>query len=191
MDLLNDQPWVLAGAIFAARVTDVSFGTLRTIMVFRGYRVYAALLGFCEVLLWIMAAGSVIQNLERWYLAVAYAGGFATGNIVGMWIEARLAMGYELVRAISDNRDVDLAERLRGHRYSVVAMPGFAENELPVEVVLVTERRRNVPRLMQRIYELDPDAVCTVTDVKGRPYRSAPRMAGPIAADWWRITKKK
>lgn len=191
MELFYDHPWALAGAIFAARVLDVSFGTLRTIMVFRGYRVYAALLGFCEVLLWIMAAGSVIQNLERWYLVVAYAGGFATGNIVGMWIEARLAMGYELVRAISDNREVDLAARLRDQRYSVVSMPGYAEDEMPVEVVLVTERRRNVPRLMRRIYEVDPDAVCTVTDVKGRPYRSAPRVPGPVAADWWRVAKKK
>ena len=191
MDLLIDQPWILASAIFAARVLDVSFGTLRTIMVFRGYRIYAALLGFCEIMLWILAAGSVIHNLERWYLVVAYAAGFATGNIVGMWIEARLAIGYELVRAISDNRDVDLAEHLRGNRYSVVSIPGFLDDELPVEVVLVTERRRKVPHLMRLIYDLDPEAVCTVTDVKGRPYRSAPRAAGPTAADWWRVAKKK
>jgi uncharacterized protein YebE (UPF0316 family) len=97
MDFSQLPPWLLALAIFSARIVDVSLGTLRTIVVFRGYPIVAAVLGFFEILVWLVAAGQVFQNLGAWYLAIAYAGGFAAGNIVGMWFESKLAMGSELV----------------------------------------------------------------------------------------------
>ncbi|MCA9319888.1 MAG: DUF2179 domain-containing protein, partial [Planctomycetes bacterium] len=91
MDFLHEYPALLALVIFLARIGDVSIGTLRTILVFRGRSIPAAVLGFFEVLIWITAAGQVIRNLDAWYLTIAYAGGFAMGNIVGIWLESKLA----------------------------------------------------------------------------------------------------
>ena len=124
MDGLLDNPVVLTVAIFAARVIDVSLGTIRTILVFRGHKYVAALIGFVEILIWVVAASKVIQNLDTWYLAVAYAGGFATGNIVGIYLEGKLAIGTELVRAVSKDESVELAEHLRSKGYEVVELAG-------------------------------------------------------------------
>ncbi len=65
LELLNNEPWLLAIAIFAARVGDVSLGTVRTIVVFRGYKFLAAAIGFFEILLWVAAAGQVLTNLDN------------------------------------------------------------------------------------------------------------------------------
>ena len=167
MDLLNTSPWLLSGAIFLARVLDVSLGTLRTILVFRSYPVFAAMLGFFEIVVWVVAAGQVLRDLNRWYLIVAYAGGFAAGNVVGIWLESKLAVGMELVRAISVNRDVKLAQQLRAADYSVIELAG-ANGQAPVEVLLISEKRRRIPRLLSLIEAIDPDAVCTITDIKRR-----------------------
>lgn len=166
MEFLDQYPALLCLLIFCARVTDVSLGTIRTIMVFRSYRTLAAVIGFCEVMVWLLAASRVLQHLDQWYLAVSYAGGFATGNAVGIWLEAKLAVGLELVRAVSADPMVNLAQSLRSAGHPVVTWPGRGDRGEPVEVMLVVEKRRRVPQLLQSIEQKDPKAVCTVTDVK-------------------------
>ena len=192
MDILNDYPLLLAAVIFLARIIDVSLGTLRTILVFKSYRILAALIGFFEVLIWLIAAGKVIQNLDSWYLAIAYAAGFATGNIVGIWLEAKLAMGSELIRAVSENREIALANRLREHDYSVIEIAGRGENDVPVEVLLVVEKRRKLPQLLRMITQIDPEAVFTISDVKRQHKRVAPASRRKSSfASWLFHVKRK
>lgn len=174
-EFLQANPALLAVGIFVARILDVSLGTVRTIIVFRGHRFWAAALGFVEVLLWLTAAGQVFQNLDAWYLAVAYAGGFAAGNIVGISLEARMAMGSELVRVVSEDRNVELARTLRRLGHSVTELEGRGDGGKPVEVLLVVEKRRRVPKLLDAIRTADPKAVWTVSDVKRQPLVLADR----------------
>ena len=190
---LEAHPLLLVLAIFLARVTDVSLGTLRTIFVLKGHRILAAFLGFFEILIWLAAAGQVIRNLDTWYLAVAYAGGFATGNIVGSWIESKLALGLELVRILGHDPSIGLPRKLRYLGYEVACLRGEEGDETPLEILLITERRRRVPQLLRIISELDPEAVCTINEVK----RPAQAMAGRQRCPFWRrpdmmrISKRK
>jgi len=193
LGFLDQHPVLMIAAIFLARVCDVSLGTLRTIVIFRGYRMLAALLGFFEVLIWLLAAGQVIRNLDTWYLAFAYASGFATGNVVVSWLEAKLAIGLELVRIISTRSDSDLAGGLTRLGYDVTELSAVANTARDVEVVLVVERRRRVPELMRRVAELDPTAVCTMNDVKRLNAPGTPplRRSGYFLTDWLRVSKRK
>ena len=151
--------------IFFARVADVSLGTFRTIVVFRGHKFLASFIGFFEIIIWLVAAAQVLTNLDQWYLALAYASGFAVGNYVGIWIESRFAIGDELIRCISFNRDV-LAEKIRNKGFKVASFDGDMGEAHPVELLLIVEKRRNVPSLIQLIKELDQTAVYSVSDVK-------------------------
>ncbi|MEX1024520.1 MAG: DUF5698 domain-containing protein [Planctomycetota bacterium] len=166
MEFLLDRPLLLCAAVFFARVTDVTLGTLRTILVFRAYRARAALIGFIEVLIWLGAASLVLQNLSTWPIAVAYAGGFAAGNFVGISLETKLAMGQELVRVISANRAVELAAKLRARSFSVTELVGRDDAGGPVEVLLVVEERRRLPELLRLVEETDSEAVYTLSDIK-------------------------
>lgn len=166
MEFLNAHPWLLALLIFLARITDVSLGTVRTIMVFRGYRLISAMIGFCEVLIWIIAVGHVMKNLTHWYLIISYAAGFATGNMVGIWLEAKLAIGNAVVRVISENPEIQMSERLRERDYVVTEVYGKGSGPLPVEISFIAEKRRGIPALLQLIEEIDPDAFYTVEDIR-------------------------
>jgi uncharacterized protein YebE (UPF0316 family) len=164
-EFLLEYPYLLAPLIFFARVADVSLGTFRTIVVFRGHKLLASFIGFFEIMIWLVAAAQVLTNIDKWYLALAYAGGFAVGNFVGMWIESHFAIGSEVVRCISFNRDV-LAEKIRSEGYKVASFDGDMGSEVPVELLLIVEKRRNVPALINLIKELDPTAVYSLSDVK-------------------------
>lgn len=181
MELFHDLPWLLAPIIFFARICDVSLDTVRLILVVRSYRGLATAIGFLEILIWVTAAGLVFRNLGHWYLAIAYAAGFATGNFVGIWLEQRLAMGLELVRTVSENLDINLANRLRAHGYSVIELAGKGDGNVQVEVLLIVERRRKVPALLKAIHEEDPAAFWTITDVK-RQQPILPALAPDLAA---------
>ncbi len=163
---LQAHPVWLAPAIFLLRIGDVSLGTVRTISVIRGHRALAAFIGFFEVLIWLTAVGQVLGHLDRWYLVIAYAAGFATGNLVGIVLESALAMGDAVVRAISPNREVALAKVLRAGDYFVTALEGTGANGLPVEVLFVVTKRRNLPKLLALIEKADPLAFCTIEDVR-------------------------
>lgn len=166
MELIHDQPVLLSLAVFLARVADVSLGTVRTILVFRAYRFTAAIVGFFEVLIWIAAAGAVLSDLSAWYVAVAYALGFATGTYLGIWLDGKLGVGMEMVRVLSRRADVELARRLREDEYSVTEIAGQDDSGSPVEVLLIVAGRRKLPRLLRTIEAADPDAVWTISDVK-------------------------
>ena len=162
---LAQTPYILALLIFIARVADVSLGTFRTIVVFRGHKFLAAFIGFFEIMIWLTAAGQVFQNLDQWYLALAYAGGFSIGNFVGMSIESHFAIGNELIRCLSFNRDI-LAEKIRHDGFQVISVDGDMGDNKLVELMFIVEKRRNIPRLIKLIKDYDKTAVYSVSDVK-------------------------
>lgn len=164
-ELFIVYPYLLVPLIFLARVADVSLGTFRTIVVFRGQKLLASFIGFFEIMIWLVAASKVLNNLDQWYLALAYASGFAVGNYVGIWIESRFAIGNELIRCISYNRDV-LADKLREEGFKVVSFDGDMGKAYPVELLLITDKRRNIPSLIALIKKLDKSAVYSISDVK-------------------------
>lgn len=166
LTFLNAHPWLLAFVIFLARVGDVSLGTFRSIVVFRGYRLLAAIIGFFECIVWISAAGIVFSNLSEWYLILAYAAGFGTGNYVGIWLESRIAFGSELVRVISYRKNSRLTEKLRKAGFNAIELSGSSEHEQSIEVILIIEQRRRITQLLDTIRREDPDAVYTISDVK-------------------------
>lgn len=192
LELLLANPWLLALAIFLARVGDVSLGTVRTIVVFRGYALLAAAIGFVEILLWVVAASQVLTNLQDWYLAVAYAGGFAAGNYVGIRLEGLLAMGDELVRIISFKTDGELGRTLRAGGFEPIELEGDMGDDRPVEVLIVEASRRQMPRLTRLVKETDAEAIYTINDIKRARHGHDPLRRRPtLFTDWLSARKRK
>lgn len=191
LELINSQPWILAVAIFLARLADVSLGTVRTIVVFRGFKFLAAVIGFFEVILWVAAAGQVLTNLDDWYLAIAYAAGFAAGTYVGIWLESKMAMGDELIRAISYARDSYLARTLREAGFDAIELKAQREADEPLEVVLVVATRRRVARAISLIRAADPQAIYTIHDVKQAHHGAYDAPVHTPFLSGWRVRGKR
>jgi uncharacterized protein YebE (UPF0316 family) len=130
--------------------------------------------------------------LDAWYLAVAYAAGYAVGNVVGISLESKLAIGLELVRAISYDFRAGLGEELRARGYSVIELNGRDGDGKSLEIILIEEKRRLVPRLLDLVRQLDPSAHWTVSDIRSRVNGASPhRPAVAAGLDWLRAVKRK
>lgn len=158
---MPEMAWYIPLLIFFARVCDVSIGTVRTIFVIGGHQWLSALLGFFEVIIWVLAVGGVITHLTNVFAVLGYAGGFATGVIVGMAIESRLALGYRAVRAISTDVSVNLSERLRDCGFRVTKVQGSGRSG-PVELAFMVVRRRELKALFSAIEKIDARAFISV-----------------------------
>ena len=80
--------------IFVVRVASITMDTLRFMLTMRGKQGIAWILGFIESVLYVVIIGAVLKELSNVLYVVAYSAGFATGNVVGMAIEKRLAIGF-------------------------------------------------------------------------------------------------
>lgn len=73
--------------IFFARIIDVSLGTIRMILVIRGDKLPAALIGFFEIMVYTVALGLVVGSLDDPVKLIVFCTGFALGILVGSVIE--------------------------------------------------------------------------------------------------------
>lgn len=151
--------------VFFARVIDVSMGTFRIILISRGYVHIAPFLGFFEILVWITALGHVLNNLNGAVSYVAYAGGFATGNYVGMKLEALISIGYQSIRIITSEKITVLPLSLReeGFGITTVAARGMKGE---VQLIYTTIAKSKVKKLLEIVETLEPKAFVTIEDVR-------------------------
>jgi uncharacterized protein YebE (UPF0316 family) len=151
--------------IFFARLTDVSMATIRMIMVVRGKRLVAALIGFFEVTIYVLAIGRVLNGLNNPINILVYASGFATGNYMGIFLEEKLAIGNILVQVISDHEVMRLVEILRGKGFGVTVVEGYGRQGIR-HLLNITLQRKNLHNLYEIIEEHDKNAFITVMDTR-------------------------
>ncbi|TVQ59888.1 MAG: DUF2179 domain-containing protein [Phycisphaerales bacterium] len=163
--MMSEMAWYIPVLIFVARICDVSIGTVRLIMMMSGKRVTSAILGFFEVVIWVLAVGGVLQFLTHPLALIAYGLGFSAGVYVGMMIEHKLALGYRMVRVINPGAEADLATLLRERGYRVTRVDGRGRSG-PVEVAFMVVRRRAVESLRKLIEEIAPQAFITIERVE-------------------------
>ncbi len=159
------EPAVLFGAflIFAAKVIDVSIGSMRLIFLTRGKKYIAAILGFVESIVYIVALGFVVTRLDNPLNIIMYGLGFAAGNIVGSVIEERMAVGYMTVQVISVPEAEELVQSLRDSGYGVTCWEGEGR-EGPHSVLSCTLARKELPSLMKIVDAWDSKAFVTILD---------------------------
>ncbi len=154
--------WTLM--IFLARMTDVSMGTMRTILIIRGRRGIAATTAFFEIIVWVLAVSRVITQLDHWYYIIAFALGFSTGNFLGSYIEEKIAMGYSFAYVVPRKKQSTLAITLRKAGFGVTVMKGEGLKG-PEFVYNVVLKRRDTRRFLKTLENNDKSAFYTIMDV--------------------------
>ena len=155
---------ILPLLIFLARVADVSIGTIRLIFISRGLKYLAPIVGFFEILIWLLAIGQIMKNLSNPACYIAYAGGFAMGNFVGMWIAEKLSLGVVLVRVVTKKDAAELVKYLKSADYGVTSVDGHGVTG-QVKVVFTVLPRREVKRVVDLIKKFNPKAFYTIEEV--------------------------
>jgi uncharacterized protein YebE (UPF0316 family) len=150
--------------IFAMRTVGVTFATLRILTVVRGGRFLAWLFGFFQALTYVLTIGWVFSDLGNWLKIIGYALGFATGLVVGMWIEKRLAFGFTNLQIVSPQRGLEMAEGLRDQGYAVTEVSAQGKDGA-VEIIHCSVMRKYESRIYSAITKIDPEAFITAKNV--------------------------
>ena len=167
MELLNSPYFdylILPLFIFCLRICDVTLDTLRIIFMTKGFKRLAPIIGFFEILIWIVAITRIMQNLNSWVCYVAYAAGFATGNFVGMLLDEKLAIGHELIRVITrlDATELVTALRVTGYGVTTVKATGMQGE---VGIVFIIVNRKNQAHAIEIIQQYQPNAFFTIENI--------------------------
>ena len=158
--------WVIIPLlIFSARILDVSIGTMRIVYIARGKRMLAPILGFFEVLIWLIAISQIFKHLDNVACYLAWAAGFAMGNYIGMVIEKKLALGIQVIRIITRFSADELINDLKKDGYGLTLIDGQGASG-PVKIIFMLIKRKDLPKVKLIIHNNNPKAFYTVEDVQ-------------------------
>ena len=156
---------ILPILIFLARICDVSLGTIRVIFISKGIRYLAPIIGFFEVIIWLLAIGQIMNNLTNFVAYIAYGAGFAAGTYIGMVIEEKISLGLVSVRIITKKDPRELIQYLRLNNYGVTSLDGEGGTG-KVKMVFTIIKRQDLPHVVEIIKKFHPIAFYSVDDVK-------------------------
>jgi uncharacterized protein YebE (UPF0316 family) len=146
-------------------VVDVSLGTLRIVFVSKGLKYLAPIIGFFEIIIWLLAIRVIMQNLDNFMCYLAYGSGFAMGNYVGIFLENRFAVGRAVLRVITRMDASELIDSLRAKGYGVTSTEAQG-NDGNVSIIFMVIRRSDFRAVAELINKFNPKAFYTLEDVK-------------------------
>ncbi len=155
------------------RLINLSMDTIRILFVIQGRKVIVWILGFLQSIVFVLAIGSVLSQLDNIWFLLAYAGGYSTGTSVGMWIEERLALGYLQVTIISPSLGTAIAENLRSEGFAVTEIPARGKDGM-VSILHCSVMRKDLDLLETVTMEADTNAFITTENIR------------PLRAGFWR-----
>jgi len=158
--------WVILPLlIFSARVMDVSMCTVRIILLSKNRRWLVSMIAFVESFIWLLAIRQVFLNLTNVFCYFAFAGGFATGNYVGMMIEEKLAIGNAVLQVITRKEATRLIHHLKNKGFGVTWMDAEGATGR-VNILFSVASRSEITEILKAVKQFNPKAFYTVSDIK-------------------------
>ncbi|MEW9122825.1 MAG: DUF5698 domain-containing protein [Thermotaleaceae bacterium] len=151
--------------IFSARVLDVSISVVRTLLMVRGKKIQAACLGAIEVFIYISVLTQIMGQLDNIGNLIAYSLGFGTGQMVGIFIEGKMALGNLSVQVITKEDEGQLVELLRAQGFGVTVVQGYGKNGIK-HILNIVLKRNALKKLYEILESYDKDAFITVLDTQ-------------------------
>lgn len=171
---------VLPLLIVIARMVDVTLGTLRIIFVSRGNRIIAPILGFFEVLVWVIVISQIMQNLNNPLNYFAYALGFAIGNYLGIQAEDKLAIGHLVIRLFVTEGEENIMKKIIDAGFGVTSIQGKgATNE--VTILFSVIKRKDLESFLSIINESDEKIFYSVESAREAHLGIYPQAGGSIS----------
>ncbi len=106
-----------------------------------------------------------MKHADNFACYIAWAGGFAMGNYIGLLIEERIALGLQIIRIITNQECAELISELQiaNHGTTVVDAKGAKG---PVKIILTVVKRKNIEPIIKLIQKYNPDAFYSIEDIR-------------------------
>lgn len=168
--------------ILVAKAFEVSIGTLRSLLVNKGFTVIGAVIAFFEIILWVFIASQVIKGIDTAPIkGIIYSLGYALGVYVGSKVEKMLAFGKVLIQINTSQELADkVAEVLRDNNLGVTVIDAKGKDSTR-EILLVYTNRKMKDKILKLILDVDSDAMITTNEVSD--------LQGGHVPSWKRLSK--
>ena len=152
--------------ILISKIIEVSVGTLRMIVISKGYRREGTILSFIEIILWTFIASRVILGIaEAPIKGIVYCIGYSIGVFLGSRLEGRIAMGRVLIQAIvSKINAAPLIAGLREKGYAVTTVEAQGRDS-EKQVLMIFANRKGKEEIILAIQKIDKTAMIITNDV--------------------------
>ena len=160
---------ILPLLIFLARLGDVTMATLRHIFISKGFKKIVPILGFFEVLIWLIAMRQVFSHLDNIACFIAWALGFSAGTYLGMLIDEKLAIGTQIIRVITSENITELILALKTKNQGITIVDGQGAIG-PVKLIFTIVKRADKFEIIELIHQHAPKAFYTIEDVKSSEF---------------------
>ncbi|MBC7960149.1 MAG: DUF2179 domain-containing protein [Vallitaleaceae bacterium] len=153
--------------IFIVKVFEVTLATTRIVLITKGERVKGALIGFFEVIIWVILVSTVLTDITKDPIKIIiYALGFALGNFVGSIVEEKLGIGTIKLEAIVNEKDgEELVSKLRDRGYAITVLKGEGMN-FNRDVLIMHVKRKLTNEVVALIKECQSNVVITLNEIK-------------------------
>lgn len=153
--------------IFIAKVIEVSISTIRIVLITKGEKIIGCIIGFFEVLLWVVVTGTVLTNLMSDPIKiVSYSLGFVCGIFIGSTIEQKLGIGNLIIMTVVEEAEGEaLAECLRANNLGVTILQGTGKDSTK-DVLMLIVKRKQALNIINIIKEFKKDAIITMSETK-------------------------
>ena len=181
-NFLTSVPFWELALIFFSKIIEVAIGTMRIILISKGYKKPGSILAFFEVLLWIFVASTVIMGMTDAPLkGIIYALGFAIGVYIGSIIENKVAVGKILIHVISSKEtSMDIISVLRQSGHGVTSLDAHGKDSDRV-VLMIFANRKNKQTIINLIESINSKAVIVANEVS--------IVSGGYVSPWRKIAK--
>lgn len=131
--------------------------TLRTICMVKNLKVLTGIFGFLEAAINIFGLAIVLSGDHSFLEMGVYSLGFASGLILGIAIEQKLAIGFITLQVNIQHKNEALINLLRNEGFGVTIYYGDGRSGPRINLDILTKRKKE-KRLLQIIEEYEPCA---------------------------------
>lgn len=161
------HPLVIYSFIFFVKIIEVAMATVRIVLITKGEKLKGSIIGFFEVVIWVVLAATVLTDVtnDPWKVII-YSLAFAIGNYLGSYVENKMALGTVKVEAIVKKvYGKKLSIALRSMGFAVTALDAYGRDDRK-EVLVMHVPRRRTEETIQVIRAFQEDVVITVNDIR-------------------------
>ena len=172
------HPVLLYIIIFIAKIIEVTIGVLRMVLITKGERKLATVIAFFEIVIWLLVVSTVLVDItEDPFKVLAYAAGFAFGQMFGSLLEDKIALGNIRVEIIADEDiGIKLANHLRENKFGVITIEASGMTHKKM-IIFLYAARKQMKNILNLCNEVSKDLVITVDDIR------------PLAGGYYKIRK--
>ena len=158
------HPALVCLMVCASKILEISIQSLKTVMMVKGQKTKAAMLGFIECVIWGLVVSSVITTLgDNIALLLFYCLGYALGLYIGSSIEGKIALGTSNIQFIANEKNTKkIIDYLTEHNKGYTVFEGKGAKEKVNQIVIITQRKEG-KKIIEDIKQVCGEEVFTTT----------------------------